>query len=412
MRYETLVMAPDGAVEGMVRLPGSKSVSNRALIIRALCEVDFPITGLSSATDTVILQRLLTAPTNTMDAGAGGTTFRFLLAFCAATGKDVLLTGSPRLCERPISPLVEALRELGAVITYAEKEGFPPLQLHASRLDGYEISVRTDISSQFISALMMIAPVLPRGLNMHFQGGVVSAPYIAMTARVMEYFGATVTFTSIGISVPAAKYSASSFAVPPDWSAAVFYYAIAALRPGSCIRLLRLATDQFQGDAIAMEWMRAWGVNSTVEGDDIVIRSAGFETTPLSMDFLRHPDLAQAFAVMAAVSGRPLELTGLATLRHKETDRIAALQTSLATAGVEVMAGRDSLRINGKVKKELVSEVLFPTYQDHRMVMSLSLLSLSGAAVRMENPQVVEKSYPDYFSELSALGFSNRAQCP
>ena len=148
MRYETLVMAPDGAVEGIVRLPGSKSVSNRALIIRALSDVDFPITGLSSATDTVILQRLLAAPTNTMDAGAGGTTFRFLLAFCAATGKDVLLTGSPRLCERPIAPLVEALRELGAVITYAEKEGFPPLQVYGSRLDGYEIrSGRTSAAS-------------------------------------------------------------------------------------------------------------------------------------------------------------------------------------------------------------------------------------------------------------------------
>jgi 3-phosphoshikimate 1-carboxyvinyltransferase len=156
-----------------------------------------------------------------MDAGAGGTTFRFLLAFCAATGKDVLLTGIPRLCERPIAPLVEALRELGAVITYAEKEGFPPLQVHGSRLDGYEISIRADISSQFISALMLVAPVLHQGLNMHFQGGVVSAPYIDMTARVMEQFGVTAGFTRTGISVPAAKYSANSFAVPPDWSAAI-----------------------------------------------------------------------------------------------------------------------------------------------------------------------------------------------
>jgi 3-phosphoshikimate 1-carboxyvinyltransferase len=409
MRYETLVMAPGGAVEGIVRLPGSKSVSNRALIIRALSDVDFPITGLSSATDTVILQRLLAAPTNTMDAGAGGTTFRFLLAFCAATGKDVLLTGSPRLCERPIAPLVEALRELGAVITYAEKEGFPPLQVHGSRLDGYEISIRADISSQFISALMLVAPVLHQGLNMHFQGGVVSAPYIDMTARVMEQFGVTAGFTRTGISVPAAKYSANSFAVPPDWSAAVFFYAMAALRPGSCLRLLRLAADRFQGDAVVMEWMREWGVGSTVEGDDIVIRSSGFDNTPLSMDFIRHPDLAQAFAVMAAVSGRPLELKGLSTLRNKETDRIAALQTSLTAAGVEVIEGVDSLSVSGKMDEQLVSKVLFPTYQDHRMVMALSLLSLSGAVVRLEDPQTVEKSYPGYFAELSALGFSIQA---
>jgi len=398
------VQLPGLPLSGSVDLPASKSVSNRALIIQALCSTPFEIANLSVADDTRLLKQCIDHPAAIEDAGAGGTTFRFLLALRTLQQHQGVLSGSPRLMERPVRVLVDLLRSMGASIDYAGTDGFPPLKLRGGALSGGVHRVDASVSSQFVSALMLIGPRLPGGLTIVPTGEMVSATYIAMTASMMRYFGVPVLVTADQIVIPEMDYTSRDISVSSDWSAAAFFFALAALCPHSELLLKGLHFDHWQGDESAAELMLDWGVSTVVQGDGLLLRSSGIPHREFVYDFLATPDLAQAFAVMAAVAGRKLTLTGLQTLRQKETDRLSALKESLEMAGAEVIIGNDYLQVVSGVSAEKISSVNFEAYHDHRMVMALSLLACSGAVVRLKDPGQVSKSFPGFFKALAATG--------
>lgn len=395
---------PHTPLSGTVLLPASKSVSNRALIIQAVCDAPFNIHNLSDADDTRMLQQAISFPAAAENVGAGGTTFRFLLALRALQGHTGVLSGSPRLNERPVQILVELLRSLGADISYTEKDGFPPLRLNGGVMRGGAVPADASVSSQFISALMLIGPRLPGGLTILPEGNKVSAAYIRMTAAMMQFFGMPVRYTADAIIVPEGNYVPADITIGADWSAAAFFYALAALSPHSEIRLPGLSFDHWQGDEAVASIMEDWGVITNVSGDGVVLHSSGIPHREFMYDLLETPDLAQALAVMAAVSGRKLTLTGLQTLKQKETDRILALKEALALAGARVEAGTDFLHVLSAVSKEKTEQTVFGAYHDHRMVMALSLLACSGAKVRIEDADQVNKSFPGFFEGLKSIG--------
>lgn len=406
MSDSILLRAPAGLLSGEVNLPASKSVSNRVLIIRALCDEEFPLENLSEADDTRHLLSCLEQGLENERCGDGGTTFRLLLALRACQGKTGTLTAEGRMLERPVAPLVDALNALGAELTYTQGEGRAAVRFSGKPLRGGEISVAAHISSQFLSALMLIAPYLPGGLRINLEGESVSAPYIDMTATLMREFGALVVQEANSISIAGGRYGSRPFRVPPDWSAAAVFYAMVALRPGSKMVLPDLALDQYQGDRALASLMSEWGVETTIKGNDIIITSTGIPPHRIETDFSNNPDLAQVFAVMSAVANRPMRLTGLSTLRIKETDRIQALATELKKAGAEVLAGSDFLDVKSGVNQDAIASNRFSSHNDHRMVMALSLLTLVGVDVKMDGVDCVRKSFPGYVNHLKGNGFS------
>lgn len=411
------VSPPNGILQGTIRLDGSKSISNRALIALALASGNCPATlpaRLSSSKDTATLQRLLSVPPpgNLYDAGDAGTTFRFLTAFLALQPGMKTLTGSERMKERPVGPLVQALRTLGAQIVCLEKEGFPPLQIGPfSGSSVREISVQADISSQFISALLLIAPYLPAGLIIKPEGRLVSEPYVEMTLNMMRYFGAETVRTPEAIMVYPGKYQPRALVTEADWSAASYWYAMAVFAENVDLKLEGLFRESWQGDAILADMMTRFGISTTYEEDGIRIRKNG--TSPrqfFEWDFSGCPDLAQTLAVVCAGTGTQGLFSGLETLHIKETDRIAALKTELAKIGVSFMKMPARMNKQGityymvEGKAALGNKPRFATYGDHRMAMSFATLGML-APVEIENPEVVNKSYPGFWEDMERTGF-------
>lgn len=396
-------------LHGSVQLPGSKSISNRALIIRALSGESFPIAGLAEAKDTQTMIRLLDQFPEVMDVGPAGTTFRFLTAYLSLQPGVQVLTGSDRMKQRPIGLLVEALRKLGAKIDYLEKEGYPPLRIQGfdpAFQEEKELSIPASTSSQFISALLLIAPVLPLGLHLQLEGEIVSRPYIQMTLNLMTYFGAPYQWEGDVIQVPSSGYLPKSFEVESDWSAASYYYTLAALAPEADLRISRFQSKSVQGDAVMASYMTRFGIQSSFEGNELRIFKPANTPLPESFtyNFLECPDTAQSVAVICAGLGVPARLEGLRTLRVKETDRIQALITELAKVGVEAWAeGDEVLHISGKA--QLADNPSFTTYEDHRMAMAFAPLACRGK-LQIEDPAVVDKSYPSFWKDLKSLGFT------
>lgn len=392
-------------------MPASKSEANRALIIRALAGGG-TLGNLSDANDTQLMQRLLAdATAETLDAEDAGTVMRFLTAYLAATGRRAALTGTPRMQQRPIAVLVDALRHLGADIEYVAQEGYPPLQLRGWQTavstdtgELAELQVRGDISSQYISALLMIAPTLPAGLRLWLTGKVGSRPYIRMTLALMQHFGADCRDLGQVLEVRPRPYVAANYTVEADWSAASYWYALVALAPaGSHITLPGLRRHSWQGDQAIVGIMQQLGVATEFLADESVRLSQTGGATPFTQDFTDCPDLAQTVAVVAAALGVPVLMTGLESLRIKETDRIFALQTELANFGAfltEETAGHFRVTTeNFHVAGQTVA-----TYHDHRMAMAFAPLALRGP-LAIEAPQVVRKSYPQFWAELEKAGF-------
>ncbi len=399
------ITAPD-SFAGIIHLPGSKSISNRALIIRALSGENFSLEGLASAKDTQTLLALLASDNHTLDAGPAGTTFRFLTAYLSFRSGSNILTGSERMKQRPIGVLVDALRELGANITYLENEGYPPLLIDSPEGENNkrEIKVAADISSQYISALLMVAPTLEDGLEIKFEGKPVSLPYIRMTLRMMARFGAEYQESETGISVKPGKYKGTPFRVEADWSAVSYHYAIAAISQGAEIEIHGLYPDSTQGDSVIRTVMESFGVYTTFEEKGIRITRRPDTKLPekFEYDFTECPDIAQTLAVICGALGVPAKMTGLKTLRIKETDRISALRIELAKVGVSVTEiGDDEMHISGQAN---VKEPVFKTYEDHRMAMAFAPLAILGE-ISIEEPEVVVKSYPEFWEDISRLGF-------
>lgn len=355
------------------------------------------------------MMELLNSPDQVVNVQDAGTVMRFLTAFHAVSGKYKVITGTDRMKERPIGELVQALRELGAIIEYPDRDGFPPLEIM-----GFEkqskglISIRGDISSQFISALMMIGPTLPMGLTISLEGKVGSKPYLQMTSDLMSIFGITVSIEGSIVKVPAGAYTPASYRVESDWSAASYWFALAALSEKANIFLPEMKSTSLQGDRVIVEIMEQLGVTSTFEGDGLRLEGPGKQAKQFKYDFSDCPDLAQTVLPVLAALQIPGELVGLESLRIKETDRVAALQTELAKIGCKLEEVEGSWKLIPGEKPSSFEKLSINTYHDHRMAMGLApWATLSN--VEIENPAVVEKSYPGYWGDMSGVGFDIEA---
>ena len=404
----------DQTAVGKIKLSGSKSISNRVLIIQALCEGSFDISNLSDSDDTKTLQNLLSSDNHELDAHHAGTTFRFLTSYLATRDGENILTGSERMQERPIKALSDALIKMGADISYIGKEGYPPLQIGSpTRTLDSKISVSADISSQYISSMLLVAPTLPDGLELTMIGDLVSRPYLEMTLKIMEHFGVAHTWAGQTITVAPQKYKAKDFFVEADWSAASYYYIIAAFANEVDITLTGLQQDSLQGDSAIAKIGNSFGLQTEYIDNSIRITKSGNPMEEFfEYDFINCPDIAQSVSTMAAGTGISALFTGLQTLRIKETDRIAALQAELAK--VHVWLSKLPAKFSKKSDAEYYMQEgsidgdemapTFATYKDHRMAMAFGPLA-QLFPVEIEEHMVVSKSYPKYWEDLKSLGF-------
>ncbi|HEX5002488.1 MAG TPA: 3-phosphoshikimate 1-carboxyvinyltransferase [Bacteroidia bacterium] len=402
------VAAPVNPVKATVILPASKSISNRALIIRALSGEAFPIENLSTAADTQKLIELLSSVSGEYNCGEGGTTLRFTTAYLAVRGGDVVITAAPSLRARPFSELASALTALGASITYLEQDGRLPVRMVSSGLvSNSEIEVPGNVSSQFISALMLIGPYIKNGITIRITGETLSLPYIMMTANVMKVFGVTPKTEGAVIAIPQGKYSAARYTVEPDWSAASYWFEIAALSKGSNITLSGLSLHSIQGDAAVAKMMSHLGV-TTIENHEGLVLSSGAETNypdKITEDHTGCPDVAPAMICASAGLNRTADFPGLKNFRLKESDRAAVFQRELYNFNVHTdFCGGSKFKVYAGAGIRPSSRII-KTYHDHRVAMALAPLSLVAGPVIIENPEVVSKSYPHYYDDLVKAGF-------
>ncbi|GAB3751094.1 3-phosphoshikimate 1-carboxyvinyltransferase [Spirosoma pomorum] len=404
-----------GPVQAEIPLASSKSESNRALLIDALSGFQCDLKNLSTARDTQTMIRLLQAdrqsPTGvltTADVLDAGTTMRFLTAYFSVTGRHKIMTGTPRMCERPIGILVDALRTLGADVTYLKNDGYPPMQLNGFTASGVnQVSIRGDVSSQYISALLMVGATLPQGLTLQLTGAVGSRPYIEMTMAQMVYFGADVqaNWEAKTITVAPTPYVGKSYQIESDWSGASYWYSVLALAQdkSATIDLLGLKEKSLQGDSAIVDIMRSLGVESTFTETGVRLTKRPTEAS-LSWDFTDCPDLAQTVAVAAGVLGVPLTLTGIESLKIKETDRVAALQAELQKLGVELVEVETNHRYEVRKLADVTTDTVpqIETYDDHRMAMAFAPVAMQREII-IEEPGVVAKSYPSFWDDMARV---------
>jgi 3-phosphoshikimate 1-carboxyvinyltransferase len=385
-------------------LPASKSISNRALIINALAGGRSELHNLSDANDTQLMLRLVRSEDRTIDAEDAGTTMRFLTAYFAVTNQNKILTGTHRMKERPIAILVDALRSLGAEIEYLEKDGYPPHHIKGfNDQKTNHISIRGDVSSQYISALMMVAPVLTNGLILTLEGKVGSRPYIDMTASLLKHFGITTTVRGNEIAISNQTFKPAPFTVESDWSAASYWFAFAALAEESDLILPKLLSQSFQGDSAIMKLMLELGVEGRFD-NGLLRLSRKKSAQEIRWDFTNCPDLAQTIAVICAAKKVKGFFTGLESLRIKETDRIAALQNELRKIGADLIED-DPEHWRLLPSSSLPESASFLTYKDHRMAMAFAPLA-TLMDVEIQEPSVVRKSYPNFWNDMNAVGFT------
>ena len=419
MQYK--ISKPNKQLKGEITLDGSKSISNRALIIRALSGLDFPIYGLGDSQDTQTLIRLLESDEEVLDVGPAGTTFRFLTAYLAMQEGTKTLTGSARMKQRPIGILVDCLRELGANIEYEEKEGYPPLKIHAPRQfkSNAHINIPATVSSQYISSLLMIAPCLSGGLRLQLEGEVVSRPYIEMTLRTMANFGIQHTWKGDTIHIEEQAYEAQKFTVEADWSAASYYYALAAFSDETDLYLNGLHKESWQADAAVVQIMEQFGIQTRFTEKGVHLTKIPTDISNFNYNFLNCPDIAQTLAVVCAGQRCEAQLEGLQTLKIKETDRIEALITELKKINIEAEEIKGNIlhinstthQLHNTSTRQLVNSSThqtptFDTYHDHRMAMIFATLALVVGEVVIDDPLVVGKSYPAFWKDLEKLGFT------
>lgn len=385
-----------------INLPSSKSISNRALIINALAYSPYEIQNLSDCDDTRVTLKALDSNDTTFDIGAAGTAMRFLTAFLSKTVGEWVITGSERMKNRPVRLLVEALNSLGARIEYTEKEGYPPLRITGSALNGGEVKLNGGVSSQYISALMMIAPYMLNGLKIKLEGNIISVPYILMTQKIMQEFGVNVAFDNSEIDIRPQTYKPVPFKVESDWSAASYWYEVLSIIENGEIFLHGLFQNSTQGDSKVAELFEQLGVNTAYQPGGVKLTSTGNYVSAFEYDFTNQPDLAQTFAVTCCLRGIPFHFKGVQSLKIKETDRIAALIAELGKLGFILFEPRDSELAWDGEKKAADSEISIQTYEDHRMAMAFAPAALLYPITIVE-PQVVSKSYPSFWEDFGKI---------
>lgn len=404
----SLSLTPPPLLNTVLRLPASKSISNRALILSALTGGTTLPAGLADCDDTRVLRSALRDLPPVIDIHGAGTAMRFLTAYLCTLPGTHTLTGSARMQQRPIGILVDALRQTGAQIAYAGQEGFPPLRITGTALHGGDIALPGNVSSQYISALLLIAPALPGGLRLKLRGRIASRPYIDLTLQLLRDYGAQARWTaSDELEVAEGGLHDTPFEVEADWSAASYWYEAVALG-GGCVRLQGLRLPSAQGDCRGAELFADLGVETCPDpatGDVCLTRKA----TPkphLEADMADIPDLAQTVVVTCCLLGATFRLSGLHSLRIKETDRIAALCTELGKLGYALRPGQDdgTLTWDG-TRQEAQAAPLIATYDDHRMALAFAPACLRLGRVRIAHPEVVDKSYPGYWEDLRRAGF-------
>lgn len=395
-------------LKAILSITGSKSVSNRLLIIQALIDDFSFLENCSNSEDTCVLTAALKNKNLTKDIGLAGTAMRFLTAFYTIQNSTIVLTGAARMKERPIADLVDALVELGADITYLEKKGFPPLQIRGKHLDGGFLSINASISSQFISALLLIAPYLKNGIQLELLGEVTSKPYVNMTLGLMKQYGVEATWIGTKISVLPGAYSNQVSLVESDWSSISYIYEVLALSNSGEVSISQVSEASFQGDSKVMEFYRSFGVYSRIENGQLFLKKESNFTVPkiLSFDCKATPDLAQTIAATACGLGVQVKITGLQTLPLKETNRLMALKVELAKCGAKVIVTNNHTLEIFPLPTMPFIDLEFETYDDHRMAMSLAPLALKSKSVLIDNAEVVNKSYKNFWEDLRLLSFN------
>lgn len=395
-------------ISGSINLPASKSISNRALIINALSYSPYPILNLSDSDDTKVLEAALFSNTTKFDIGHAGTAMRFLTAFLSKIAGEWEITGSERMQQRPIAILVDALNQLGAKIEYLGNDGCPPLKIFGSHLKGQTIELDGSVSSQYISALLLIAPTVENGLTLKLKGNITSKSYIKLTLELMAKFGIQYKWNNNEIFVPEQNYFARDFTCEADWSGASYWYQILATVESGEVLLENLELDSLQGDVNIAAWFEQFGVVSIQKKEGVLLsKSTSIQPEKLELDFIENPDVAQTMACLCVAKAIPFQFSGLKTLKIKETDRIAALQNELAKFGAELTEPEHGeLAWDGTINSELKQEnPTIETYHDHRMALAFAPMAIAGFQFQISEPMVVTKSYPTFWEDLGKVGF-------
>ncbi len=421
------ISATDKKLSGTIHLTGSKSESNRALIMQALSKGAVKVKNVSEAADTVTLLGILQSVesgklkvesehnaqssnlasrfSHLIDIGPAGTAMRFLTAYYTLQEGEVILTGSARMKQRPIGILVDALSELGAEIEYDEKDGYPPLRIRGPfNQKSEKVSIKGDVSSQYISSLLLAAPLLEKGLQLHIEGELTSKPYVEMTLSMLSQAGIKYTWDDNVIRIPSQPYTNSEISVEPDWSAASYWYAIAALAEEAELFLPGLNAYSLQGDSKITEIMANFGITSQFKDGGVCLKKEPKKVERKIFDFKECPDLAQTVIVVCAALGHDATFTGLETLKIKETDRVNALQVELAKIGVKLIEKNQTYKLDCSAR-DLSKSISVNTYDDHRMAMAFAPLALVLNEMEIEDHKVVEKSYPHFWSDLESIGY-------
>lgn len=410
MRYR--ITAPS-RIDTTIKLPASKSISNRALIISALAGVKTMPRNISNCDDTEVIVRALRDNPYEIDIKAAGTAMRFMTAYLAVTPGEHVITGTERMKHRPIKVLVDALRYLGADIEYIGEEGFPPLKIRGKALDGGSIEIPGDVSSQYVSALLMIAPMLNGGLELHLTGNIISRPYIDLTIHTMHDYGARVEWTDVDtIVTEPTGYREREFIIENDWSGASYWYETLALMGDreSSIRIPGLIDSSRQGDSGVRYLFSMLGVKTSFEDGiktkptTVTLKAMRSMLPKLDFDFSGQPDLTQTLVVTCAAMNIPFHFTGLATLRIKESDRIEVLKREMRKLGFVIREKNNSELLWDGERCEATMKPI-DTYEDHRMAMAFAPAAVKFPGLRINNPEVVTKSYPNFWKDLQQAGF-------
>lgn len=389
---------------GEIKLEASKSISNRLLIIKNLTNLDFKIHNLSNANDTQLLLKVLSNFENkeTINCEDAGTTLRFIIPFLATKKGKWEIFGTKRMHQRPVGPLVESLKQLGCHISYLEKEGFPPVCISSNGLVGGSLSIKGDVSSQYISALLLVAPTLKKGLNITISSLLNSAPYVKMTLKLMKSFGVNYNWDNNRIEIKEQEYELRSCTVENDWSAASFWYSFIALSKEGSIKIPQLYKNSIQGDAILSDLYTSFGVNTEFNENGVLLTKSIKVAKEVNFNLSNHPDLALPIVVTCAGLGIKGQLNGLESLKIKESDRLFSIKKELNKFNIIVEIDDSSIKI--KENQKIVQPTsIIECHKDHRIPMSIAPLCMKVDSIKFDNKDVVNKSYPKFWEDFNSI---------